>query len=119
MKTDEHKKIEMYLNNNDLLFKNWHIKQVEFRTGIEYGKPVGYFDDYKNAFYYWVSDNTIILQEIICPNFDEIKRLKDPIDKITAIISLIEDISIIGAAVEVATALFVYGLEKLCVDENS
>ena len=116
---DVEEQITLYLREDDLLFKSWYLKQTQHEAGIDFGEPVSTLQDYRNAFNKWVEFHKKTLKKRICPHFDEIKKLKRPVDAILFIISLIEDLAIVGGVVQVATALFNYGIEKLCGTNES
>ena len=106
--------IRFYLENTDALYKKWHLKQIQHETGVYVGEPLGKLEDHKKAFSNWLESNKETLRQIICPNVDDIKRSKGPIDIIVSIMVLIEELSFVGGVIEAASLLFVYGLEKLC-----
>lgn len=117
MTTDE--QIQMYLDDNDLLLKDWHTSQMQNDTGIDDGECIGIVDDIQKAFIRWTEGNKLKLRERICPNIEKIKSLRTPSLIINFIIGLIEDLSIVAKlVVAVATLLFKYGIDNLCkVDE--
>ncbi len=106
--------IDNYLNDTDKLYEEWYSKQLNFDTGVEYGEPVGSFDDYKRSFQNWLDDNKKTLQKAICPNLNKIKKEKKKVDIILGILSCIEDLSIIACSIEISILIFLYGLDKLC-----
>lgn len=116
---DVEEEVTLYLRENDLLFKNWYLKQTQHETGVDFGEPVSTLQDYRNAFNKWVEFHKVMLAKRICPHFDEINNFKRPVDVVLFIISLIEDLAIVGGVVQVATALFVYGIENLCNTNES
>ena len=111
---DIEEKIEFYLSNEDVLYKDWYKKQNEYETGIDFGEPVGSYSEYKEAFDIWLKENKSRLQQKICPHKNEFMNLTKPSEIITLIISLIDEIAIIGAVIQVAVLIFNYGLENFC-----
>ena len=113
---DKRKKIQMYLTDNEQLYKEWYKKQMEHITGIKYGEPIGAFDDYREAFQNWLEDNKLTIKKAICPHLNKINKIKEKVDIVLAIIALIEGLNLAGSVVEASSLIFLYGLDKLCAD---
>ena len=115
---DIKEQIQIYLENEEILYKEWYKKQIEHDTG-ELAEVVGGLDDIKKWGTNWVKNHKLALQQNICPKIPTIKKLKTRIEMIMAVFKLVRNLAFVGAAVEVATHLVMYGLEKLCgIDET-
>jgi hypothetical protein len=112
-------KIQFYLKNTDALYKEWHLKQIQHETGVYEGVHTGALGDAKKAFDDWLKSNMAELRKVICPNMPKIRSLKNAVDIVSAITSLIEELAFVGGVTEAASLLFVYGIEKLCKANES
>ena len=110
---DVRKQIRLYLEDEEALYKEWYRKQIEHDTG-ESAEPMGGLDDIKKWCINWVETHKLALRQRVCPKISAINAAKKRIDMIVAVTGLVKDLAFVGAAVEVATHLVFYGLEKLC-----
>ncbi len=113
--------IRSYLEKPEVLYEEWHLKQVQHETGVHEGKlrgKLGSLADHKKAFASWLRRNREQLKQAICPNRERIEDMKQPVDIVAAIMCLIQDLAFVGGALEAAGLLFLYGIGKLCKDDE-
>lgn len=113
---DVREQIRAYLENPEMLYKEWYIERSKYKLDIETGEEIGVFTDWKNEFNGWINTHISKLQKIICPNIGKIKAATTQVDMILEIIDIIEQQPYVAAVKQTATLLFLYGIEKLCQD---
>ncbi|NLZ07579.1 MAG: hypothetical protein GXY19_20605 [Phycisphaerae bacterium] len=111
---DSEEKIKAYLEDQDLLMREWYRKQVAYATGIDPGEPVSTVEDIKKGFDNWVSKHAASLRKVVCPNMDEIRAADGAFAAVGIISRALRYEEYIGPLLETACFLFVYGAERLC-----
>jgi hypothetical protein len=113
---DVREEISAYLENPEMLYKEWYIEHVQYETGIESGEEVGVLANWKKEFDDWVYTHISELRQIICPNTSKISDAVTQVDIVLEIMDIIEQQPYVGVVKMTATLLFLYGIDKLCED---
>lgn len=113
--------INVYLKNPDFLYSKWFEKENIVKTGnfenLELTGNLLPISKIKKAFNDWVNENYIKLQRIICCEFkynEKKDKINNTITFIMLLATCLED-EFKTTYIELATLLFLYGLDKICV----
>lgn len=114
------KLMELYLENEKLVFETWYEKTVSKEIGIENGELTGAIpslEDIIDKFKKWCSDNVKILKKCICEDFNYQEKkeiIKSTVDLALILVPFIE--KEIDFPYEVAAMMILLGCDKLCAE---
>jgi len=115
---DNYNIIKSYLSDTDNLYRNWYKKKLLQETGLSEGNFTGIFPEIINIeqmFNNWLLENNNILRKKICIEWGYFEKRNKYFDDIELIKEMAGYLSFfIDFPVEVATKLFISGLDVLC-----
>lgn len=117
---ENRKLMELYLENEELVFSTWYEKMVSKEIGIEDGELTGAIpslEDIIDKFKKWCADNMKVLKRCICVDFNYPEKkeiIENTVDLAMLLIPFIE--KEIDFPYEVAAMIILLGCDKLCAE---
>ena len=120
MTAETRKLVELYLENEKLVFETWYTKIVSKEIGIEEGELTGALpplEDIVFKFKKWCGDNYKLLKKIVCEDFDypgKKDTIRNAIDLAILLVPFVENK--VDFPYEVVAILILLGCDKLCAE---
>lgn len=113
--------IQKYLDDTNYLYRVWYKKELALEFGldddVEYKGSIPSIDEIKKKFIEWYDVNKEKLRNIICKDFEYLKKkntYKSLSDLIIALVDVIEDSY--SLPVEITIILVENGLDDICLE---